>query len=183
MKIPNNATRVYKGIIFDVYNWQQNVFDGSFETFEMLKRVNTVEVIAVMDGKILISHQSQPTKLDYYSLFGGRGEEGEDPITTAKRELLEEAGLESQNWELYRVKQPIHKIDWDIFTYIAKDCKKVANQKLDKGEKIETIECSFDEFIDIVISDKYWGDEFKLEVYKMKDEGMLQDFKEKLLGS
>ncbi len=40
MKIPPNAKRVFKGIIFDVYQWQQKMFDGSKETFEMLKRAN-----------------------------------------------------------------------------------------------------------------------------------------------
>ena len=27
-KIPNNAKRVFKGVIFDVYQWEQEVFDG-----------------------------------------------------------------------------------------------------------------------------------------------------------
>lgn len=102
MKIPPQAKRVFKGIIFDVYHWQQKMFDGSEETFEMLKRVNTIEVISIKDGKICISHQSQPTKKDFYSLFGGRAEEGEEPLTTAKRELLEESGMTSDSWELYK---------------------------------------------------------------------------------
>lgn len=52
MKIPINARRVFKGIIFDVYQWEQKMFDGNFKTFEMLKRPNTVEIIAIRDNKI-----------------------------------------------------------------------------------------------------------------------------------
>jgi ADP-ribose pyrophosphatase len=71
MKIPKEAKLVFKGVIFDVYQWQQKMFDGSFETFEMLKRPNTVEIIATQGDKILLSHQSQPNKKDFLSLFGG----------------------------------------------------------------------------------------------------------------
>lgn len=183
MKIPPQAKRVFKGIIFDVYHWQQKMFDGSEETFEMLKRVNTIEVIAVKDGKICISHQSQPTKKDFYSLFGGRAEEGEEPLVTAKRELLEESGMTSENWELYKSYRPLHKIDWEIYTFIAKDCKKVAEPKLDPGEKIETMELSFDEFINFVLSDKYWGNEIVIDILRMRDKGTLKDFENKLLSS
>jgi ADP-ribose pyrophosphatase len=180
MKIPNHAKRVFNGVIFDVYQWQQKMYDGSEETFEMVKRANTIEIIAVQGDRIFLSHQSQPTKEDFYSLCGGRAEENEEPLETAKRELLEESGLTSENWELLDSFQPIHKIDWEIFTYIARDCKKMNAQNLDAGEKIEIISCTFDEFIDIVLSDKYWGDELKLDIYRMKDRGTLNDFKRKI---
>jgi ADP-ribose pyrophosphatase len=181
MQIPKEAKRVFKGIIFDVYQWQQKMFDGSTETFEMLKRPNTVEVIAVKDGKICLSRQSQPTKKDFYSLFGGRAEPCEEPLTTAKRELLEESGMTSDNWELYKSFSPLHKTEWVIYTFIAKDCKKVAEPTPDPGEKIEPIELSFEEFIDYILSDKYWGNEIVIEVLKMKLDGKLDEFKNKLL--
>mgnify|MGYP001562244358 CR=1 FL=1 len=183
MKIPPEAKRVFKGIIFDVYQWQQKMFDGTKEAFEMIKRVNTVEVIAVKGGKIVLSHQSQPTKKDFYSLFGGRGEDGENPLVTAKRELLEESGLSSDKWELFKVYQPLHKMDWCIYTYIARDCRKISEPRLDAGEKIEAKECNFDEFINIVISDKYWGNELALDILRMKDKGSLEEFRIKLLGN
>lgn len=182
MKIPKVAKKVFKGKIFDVYQWQQKVYDGTYETFEMLKRVNTIEVIAIANGKVCISHQSQPTKPDFYSLFGGRAEEGESPLETAKRELKEESGMESDNWQLYTSYMPLHKIDWTIYTYIAKDCKKVEEVKPDPGEKLETLELSFDKFIEFVLSDKYWGNELVIDILRMKVDGTLDDFKNKLLG-
>lgn len=182
MKIPEEAIKVFKGKVFDVYQWPQKMFDGTESTFEMLKRANTVEIIAISEGKIFISQQSQPNKPDFFSLFGGRGEEDEEPLVTAKRELLEESGLTSESWQLYKTYEPIHKIDWTIYTFIAKDCKKVFEQKLDSGEKIETKECNFEEFIDKVLSDKYWGNEFVLDVLRMKDQGKLEDFKNRLLS-
>ena len=182
MKIPPQAKRVFKGVIFDVYQWQQKMYDGSISTFEMLKRPSTVEVIAVKDNKICISHQSQPTKEDFYSLFGGRAEEEEDPLATAKRELLEESGMESDNWELYKSFNPLHKIDWCVYTYIAKNCRTISKIKPDAGEKIETIELTFEEFIEYLLSDKYWGNEIVIDILKMKADGKLADFKTKLFS-
>jgi ADP-ribose pyrophosphatase len=179
MKIPDDAKKVFKGIIFDVYHWQQQMFDGTFQTFEALKRSNTIEIIATTGEKIYMTHQSQPNKHDFYSLLGGRGEEGEDPLVTAKRELLEEAGLESEDWELFKVFQPMHKIDWKIYTFIARNCRKLQDQKLDAGEKIKVLELSFDEFISMVLSDNYWGNELVLEILKRKDKNTLNELKAK----
>ena len=143
-------------------------------------RVNTIEIIATSGDKILLSHQSQPNKHDYYSLFGGRAEENEEPLVTAKRELLEESGLTSKDWELFKIYTPVHKIEWEIHTFIARDCKKVKEQNLDAGEKIEILECTFDEFIELVVSDKYWGSELVVDILKMKDAGSLEEFRKKL---
>jgi len=41
MKLTSQAQRVFKGIIFDVYQWKQKMFDGSQGIFEMLKRPDT----------------------------------------------------------------------------------------------------------------------------------------------
>lgn len=181
MKIPKNAKKVFEGVIFDVYQWEQEMFDGTFETFEMLSRVNTIQIIATAGDKILLAHQSQPTKEDFYSLFGGRAEKGEQPLETAKRELLEESGLRSSDWELLKIYNPMHKIDWEVYLFVARNCKKVAEQKLDTGEKIETIECAFDKFLEIAESDKFWGEEFITDVLRMKqDKKKMEDFKNKL---
>lgn len=157
------------------------MFDGSFHTFEMLKRPNSVEVIATQGDKILVAHESQPTKADYYALLGGRGEEGEEPLAAAKRELLEESGLESVDWELYKVYEPVHKIDHQLYVYIARECEKIAEPELDGGEKIELEAVDFAKFISIVESDKFWGNNFVMDILRMKLEPeKLEEFKNRL---
>src|SRR6185369_14339973 len=180
MKLPEEATLVFKGVIFSVYQWQQKMFDGSVETFEMLKRPSTIEIIATQGEKILMSRQSQPNKENFHSLFGGRAEENEEPLVTAKRELLEESGLESDDWEFVKSYQPVHKIDWEIYLFIARNCKKVAEPKLDPGEKIAMIEYTFDEFADIVMHDEYWDNQLAIDIMKMRQNGSLEAFKRKL---
>lgn len=185
MKIPTEAKLVFKGVIFDVYQWQQKMFDGTSTTFEMLKRPHTVEVIATQGDKILLSHQSQPNKKDFFSLFGGRGDKDkpEEPLNTAKRELLEESGLASDEWELVKTYEPFHKIDWQIYLYVARNCRKVAEQKLDAGEQIEVVSRTFEEFVKDVESDKYWGNELTLDILRLKqNKDKMEEFKKKIFG-
>ena len=60
MKIPINAKKVFSGIIFDTYQWEQEMYDGSHKIFEMVKRSPTVDVIATMDDKIITLWEEQP---------------------------------------------------------------------------------------------------------------------------
>jgi len=47
MKIPDNATMVFKGKTFDVYQWEQEMFDGKKKIWERLKRNHSIDIIAV----------------------------------------------------------------------------------------------------------------------------------------
>lgn len=183
MKIPAHARRVFKGIIYDVYQWPQEMYDGTSATFEMLKRTDTVLVIPVINGKILVSEQEQPDKPVYFSLLGGRADEDEKPDETAKRELLEEAGLQVSHLELWKVYEPFSKMDWDVYVYIAKDCQKVSEQKLDGGEKVTLQEVDFDQFMELLTSTKFWGGEIALDILRMKEhKEKLEEFKKKLFS-
>lgn len=182
MKVPPQAKKVFQGEIFSVYQWEQEMFDGSKETFEMLKRPNTIQIIATQGENILLCRQSQPHKQDYYSLYGGRAEEGEDPLVTAKRELLEESGMVSDDWEFYTVYSPVHKIEWEIYYFIARNCHKTAEPRLDPGEKIEQIELSFDEFKKFVEEDDYLAKDLALTFAKLERAGKIEEFKKMLFG-
>lgn len=149
-KIPDNAKRVFEGIIFDVYHWKQELFDGTFTTFEAIKKRDTVTVVAVCDGKIILNQEEQPGKSAFTTLPGGMCEKGPSPLEDAKRELLEETGLASDDWQQWFVSDPLQhaKIEWNNYFFIAKNCKKVTEQKLDAGEKIQVTVVTFEEFLD-----------------------------------
>lgn len=176
MKLPPHAKLVFKGEIFNTYQWEQEMFDGTHQTFEMLKRPDTNQIIATVGDKVLATKESQPNKHNYFSLPGGRVEEGEDPLEGAKRELLEETGYVSDDWELFRKYDPLHKIDWSIYYYIARNCRSVAKPSLDAGEKIEVLELSFEEFYEFITGNDYKGD-FVTDLLRMKLEGKLNDLK------
>ncbi len=180
MQLPKQAKIVFKGKIFDVYQWPQKMFDGSVATFEKLKRPDTIQIIPIIDGKIIVANEQQPDGWARRGFIGGRVEPGEKPLDAAKRELLEETGLKAKSWTLYKVSEPYQKIIWQIFFYIAHDCKKVAEQKLDSGEKITLQKVSFDQFIKYVETRKSFAIEFTVDVLKMRLEGTLNKFKKLL---
>jgi len=149
--IPKNAKCVFRGQIFDIYQWPQKMFDGSFETFEMAKRADTVTIFAIKDGKIVILKQRQPNTSEFYGVPGGRHDhEGETELDAAKRECLEETGMTFRNWKLIYVQQPQGKLDWFNYTFLATDFIKQVPQQLDNGEKISIKLMTLDQVNEIV---------------------------------
>lgn len=180
MKIPNHAKKVFEGVIYDVYHWDQEMFDGSIETFEKLKRRDTVEILPIENGKILIAEQEQPTKPLFYSPFGGRQEEGEDSLEAAKRELLEESGRVSEDWELYCTFED-RNVEWNHYVYVARNCRKVADQELDAGEKIKILSFDFEEFLEILEDRKWRGLKLSNKIYRLKqNKNKLEEFRKLL---
>ncbi|OGH94078.1 MAG: hypothetical protein A2538_02135 [Candidatus Magasanikbacteria bacterium RIFOXYD2_FULL_41_14] len=177
MKIPEQAKKVFNGVVFDVYQWDQKLYDNSNATFEMLKRPNTLSVIPTIENKIVIGSHEQPGLPPSYGFLGGRQDKDESPEQGAQRELLEEGGLMSENWELYNSFSPHAKLDWIVYYFIARDCKKTQEPNLDAGEKIKTFAVSFDELVDMVLGEKFYGTDFALHVAKLKIRNRLDDLR------
>ena len=167
--MPPNAKRVFQGVVFDVYQWQQKMFDGSYATFEKLKRKDTVVIIPITkDGKILITRQEQPGKEPFLSLAGGQIDEGEGVFDAAKRELLEETGHEAYKWKLWMAHQPYSKIEWALYFFVAQDCIKIIDQELDPGERIVVEKVSFEDFTDVAVDEKFIDQEIKFKFLEAK---------------
>ncbi len=157
--VPAEAEKVFQGKIWAVYQWPQKMFDGSFETFEMLRRPDTVKILPIVtaeearelgfktsETQIIVTKQEQPRKDCFYDYPGGRMDDDDmDELAAAKRELLEETGLSFRNWKLIKVEQPFNKIDWLVYTFLATGLKGCTKQSLDAGEKIEVEAMSFGE--------------------------------------
>lgn len=149
--IPEQAKRVFKGQIFDVYQWQQAMFDGSSATFEMLKRPDTVIAICVVGDKIIVEDYNQPNVGSKLSLPAGRVDKTDDsPLAAVQREVEEETGYHFKHWRLLHVVQAHTKLEWFTYFYLAWDGDKLVEQKLDAGEKIQLKLILFDEFKKLV---------------------------------
>lgn len=167
--IPEHAKCVFKGVMFDVYQWEQELYNGTTTTFEKLKRADTVVVYPVLpDGRILLAEQEQPGKESFISAAGGRVDEGEEVFDAAKRELLEETGYEADEWILWKTVQPGSKIDWTIYSFIAKGLRKVADLNLDGGEKITPKPVTFEEFLEMGTNDRFGEKEIVPELLLAK---------------
>lgn len=144
--VPKEAKKVFSGIIYDVYHWQQEMFDGSFGTFEMLRRTDTVQAICIDNGKIVIINEQQPGLSPKVNFPGGRVDsEDTSMLAAVQREVKEEVGMEFSDWRLIEVVQPHHKIEWCIYTYLATGKTAQSSPSLDVGEKISVSTKSFDQ--------------------------------------
>lgn len=182
MKIPANAKKVFEGEIFSVYQWPQKMFDGTEQIFECLKRADSVNVIATQGDKILITDQEQPGGSPFIAPFGGRVDSGEDILHAAKRELLEEGGLESEEWtEIFQI-QPYGKIDARVHTFVARNSTQTCQPHLDPGEKITVRKVPFEKFLTVVREDSFRSKELASYVMRMQLEGKTEELREKIFG-
>lgn len=181
--LPEDAKKVFDGIVFDVYHWPVEHDDGTVKMFEKIKRRDTITVIPVLsDGKIVMAYEEQPHMDPYLAFLGGRAELNEEPFETAKRELLEETGLVSEDWSLLMSTQPFAKIEWACYVFVARNCQKVTEPKLDGAEKIDLKEYTWQELVDTIVSDEFDDYlELKLMFMQAKLDNKLDELKHKIL--
>lgn len=152
--IPDHARRVFQGEIFDVYQWPQQLYDGTTVTFEMARRADSVEALCVVDGKILVLDDLQPNRDSRLTFPGGRQNGfSEAALDAAKREVREETGFAFKNWRLVSVTQPFGKLEWFHSLFVAWDGERVVEPDLDAGEKITVKRLAFDEVRQLVLDD------------------------------
>lgn len=168
-KLPSHAKKVFSGELFDVYQWEQQLYDKSKATYEALKRTDTVNVIPVTkEGKIILIEEEQPHISLHLKNVAGKVDPGETSIEAAKRELLEETGYTCTNLKLWFEQNLVYKIDWTVYTFVAVGCNKTSNQDLEPGERITPILLSFDEFIEKVCADDFPNLSLKVKILEAK---------------
>lgn len=153
--IPDTATLAFKGIIYDVYQWPQELYDGTSTDFEMLKRADTAIAICIVDDSIVVLDDTQPHRGTRLGFPGGRIDDtDEDALEGARREILEETGYKFRNWKLIRVVQPFSKIEWFIYEYLAWDCYEQGAAHNEPGERISVRNMPFEAVKELVNQDE-----------------------------
>ncbi len=170
-KIPAHASIVFKGVLHNVYQWQQEMYDGSFQTFEGLARRDAVTTLAITtDQKIIINFEEQPGVKAFISLPGGNSETN-DLLEDAKRELAEETGYTSLDWRVWFSSDILYyeKMDWNNNFFIARHCQKTLAVSDDPGEKIEIKLLSFEEFLNVSQKPEFRNGEIKRIIRSILD--------------
>jgi ADP-ribose pyrophosphatase len=182
-KLPENAKLFAKGKMFEIWQWEQKMFDGTTEIFERIKRPNTAGVIAVVGDKIILQEQEQPHRGSFVSLPGGRCDEGEELIETAKRELLEETGYVSDDIYFWKSENPASSMIYTNAYFIARNCRKVQEPHLDAGEKITPELITFDEFMMLSENERFRDKGFMRYLLQMRlHPEKTEEFKKLLFG-
>ncbi len=171
--IPEHAKKVFSGILFEIYQWEQKLFDGSTTTFEKASRVGNASVIPIVGDKILMCEETQSgIEGTFITVPGGRLESGEKHLAAAQRELLEETGLESDDWEPYLETEGQWHVEVPRKIFIARDCKFAGTPNTDAGEKITCREYSFEDWLALAKESNFYDkllDIHMLEAHYNKD--------------
>lgn len=127
--------------------------EGHHAEFAILEAPDWINVIALTpDHEIILVEQyrygiEQPT----LELPGGVCDPGEDPVESSKRELLEETGYSASEWvSLGKVSSNPAVLTNYTHTYLARGCKKTAEQQLDGNERINVHVMPLVEFLELV---------------------------------
>ncbi len=167
--LPKHAICVFKGILFDVYHWEQELFDGTTKTFEAVIRCGSVQVIYVNpDNTITLFKESQPHVGEFISLPGGQVDEGEEVEEAMKREIKEELGVDVEQFSLWQAIVPMKKLIWPTYYYIVKGDGKPVTPQRDAGEIITPYTVSFDEFLKEVENPKFRNQQLSNMIYRIK---------------
>ncbi len=127
--------------------------DGSISHREYVLHPGAVVIAAFLDAKTLIfEHQYRyPLGRHFIELPAGKIDDGEAALETGKRELLEETGYVSDQWEHVLTMHPtIGYANEHIELFVAKDVKYVGHQR-DAGEFLEVFTMTLDEALEKVV--------------------------------
>ncbi len=127
------------------------------DEYYVLEYPSWVNVIAVTtDGRFVMVEQYRHGLDDVFvELCGGVVEEGEDPETAARRELLEETGYSGGQWRLLnKIAQNPSTANNYTYCYLAVGVEHTATQHLDPTEDIAVRILSEEEVLSMLQNDE-----------------------------
>ena len=154
--------------------YKVTLVDGSSRRVEeILKRGVPGDAAVIIpittDGNIVMVVQSRPNIRETVSveLPAGMVDPGEDYQTTAVREMLEETGYEAEN---------VYELEWHyqdqgcsgaiIKTFVAEGCKKKQDVRLDEGERLQYVEMSYEDIMNMIKSRDISDANTKIAMYE-----------------
>ncbi len=94
MSGPWSSRNVYDGKLVDVV-----VEEWGGREREIVEHPGSTSIVAVHDGAVVLVRQlREPARKPLLELPAGTLEDGEEPLTSAQRELAEEVGLHGGHW-------------------------------------------------------------------------------------
>ena len=130
---------------------------GNEHDFFVIDAPDWINVIALTenDEVVLIEQYRHGNQSVTIEIPGGMIDPGEEPLETAKRELLEETGYAGENWVEIGEVLPNPAIQSNrCFTFLATNCKKIGQTNFDTTEYIITYTRPYSEIPKLVSQGK-----------------------------
>ncbi len=130
---------------------------GSKRDFFVIQTADFVTVVALTPNMDVVAIEQYRHGVDRFSIEmpSGLVDPGEDALTAAKRELLEETGYEAPRWVLLAELDANSAImDNNHYSFLALDARPVQEQELDVGESIRNWEMPLSDSVQMLHSGK-----------------------------
>ncbi len=131
--------------ILDVYSVERVSFDGYQGSYIELRPPLWVNVIAVVEQEgvphyLMVKQFRHGSERITAEFPAGVVDPGEEPLVAAKRELLEETGYQAEKLiEIGNISPNPAIMSNRVYTYLAVNPKKIADQHLDIDERVEAV--------------------------------------------
>jgi len=138
----HSTSLVYDGGLLKIRRDEVKLPDGHQAWREYAVHPGAVMILAFVDPETIILERQYryPKHRHFIELPAGKLEASEAPLTTAKRELIEECGFEARQWWKIATLDPCIGYSTEVIEmYGARDLHHVG-AKLDVGEHLETFE-------------------------------------------
>src|ERR1035437_5909720 len=166
------GTQVYGGKLLDVRFDRVQLPNGQVGTREYVVHQGAPVIIPVLDsGELIFERQFRyPLGKTLIELPAGKIDAGEEPSSTAIRELLEETGYSASEWRYLGVMHPcVGYSNERIEIFLARGLQYESGQQLDHGEFLDVLNLSLDDALMAIrngeitdaktITALFWGSE------------------------
>ena len=147
-----SSRTVYAGKLLTLKEDRVALPDGSTATREYVLHQGAAMVIPLFnDGSVLLERQFRyPLNTHFLELPAGKIDSGEEPLTTAQRELLEETGYTAADWRHLTTLYPcVGYSNERLELFMARGLKHEGHPGED-GEFLECVRLGLDEALDLV---------------------------------
>ncbi|MGM9946466.1 NUDIX hydrolase [Floccifex sp.] len=151
-----SSETIFEGKVVSVYRDQVQLENGMPAMREVVSNAGGVCVLALTEKEeiILVQQFRYPSKEELFELPGGRREQGEEFIEAGARELKEETGYVSDEWEYFGYLYPtVAYCSEVIHMVVAKNCH-FEKQCLDPGEFVVVHKVSISKIKEMILKNE-----------------------------